>query len=147
MVQLRESRRIAIPVDEAFDYTANFVNVQDWDPGIAASAKASNGPVGLGSKFDVLVKFGAREIPMVYEITAFDPPNRVVLTGTGGALTAVDEIRFTAVAGGTQVDYTADLRFSGLMRLFVPFMGGVLRKVGEKALDGLESRLGKLETA
>jgi carbon monoxide dehydrogenase subunit G len=145
MVQLRETRLIAVPIDQAFDYTANFANLQEWDPGIAASARTSKGPVGLGSRFDVLATFGSRQIPMVYEITEFDGPHRVVLEGTGGALTAIDEIRFTAVDGGTQVDYTADLEFSGLMRLFVPFLGGVMRRVGEKALDGLESRLGKLE--
>jgi len=147
MPQLRETRQLSVPIQEAFDYTADFANIENWDPGVAESANTSSGDIGLGSTFDVMVKFGSRETPMTYTITEFDPPNRVVLTGVGESLTAIDDIRFSAIPGGTQVDYTADLEFSGVMRLIVPFMGGVLRKVGVKALDGLENRLGKLEAA
>jgi len=145
VTQLRESRLVAVPVEDAFDYTADFANIENWDPGVASSAPTTEGTIGLGTRFDLMVKFGSRETPMTYEITEYDRPNRVVLRGVGDKLTAIDDIRFAAVGGGTRVDYTADLEFSGLMRLLVPFMGGTLRKVGTKALDGLESRLGKLE--
>ena len=147
MTQLRETRLVAVPIEEAFDYTADFANIENWDPGVAASARVGNGPVGLGSIFDLMVVFGSKQTPMRYEITEYDPPNRVVLSGSGQRITAVDDIRFRSVEGGTQIDYTADLEFSGVMRAVAPLLGGVLRKVGTKALDGLEVELGKLTVA
>jgi hypothetical protein len=90
-----------------------------------------------------MVKFGASTSPMRYEITAYEPPSRVVLVGTGDKVDAVDEIRFTAVDGRTRIDYTADLDFKGILRFVAPVARGTMRKVGEKALDGLVEALGR----
>ena len=78
---------------------------------------------------------------MVYTITEFDPPNRVVLVGQGSTLTAVDEITFAAVPQGTAIRYTADLAFKGIGRLIEPFLGSVLKGVGRKAVEGLSAAL------
>ena len=147
MTQLRESRLVAVPIKEAFNYTADFANIENWDPGVATSVKVGNGPVALGSTFDLEVVFGSKQSSMRYEITEYDPPTRVVLTGSGQRIAAVDDIRFTSVDGGTRIDYTADLEFSGVMQVVAPLLGGVLRKVGTKALDGLQAELGKLTVA
>ncbi len=145
MTQLRETRRVVTPIEETFAYTSDFGNLAEWDPGIAASSRIGEGEIGVGSKFNVLVSFGSRETPMVYEMTSYEPPHRIVLRGTGRALTAVDDIRFTSIEEGTQIDYQAELEFSGFMRLLVPLMGPMLRNVGKKALDGLAAKLGSAE--
>ena len=144
MAQLKETRRVAASVEEAFDYTADFNNIQNWDPGVAASRRVDEGELEVGSTFDLMVLFGSRQAPMTYTITHYEPHQRVVLEGTGKTLTAIDDIRFAAVAGGTEISYTADLEFKGLMRFVAPFIGGTLDKVGKKALDGLATKLGPL---
>ena len=80
--------------EDAFAYTADFANIEDWDPGVAASAQIGDDPIGIGTAFDVLVAYGSRRIPMVYTIAEYDPPRRVVLIGEGSTLTAVDTIEF-----------------------------------------------------
>ncbi len=141
MTRLTEQTTAPISIDKAFAYTADFNHVQDWDPGVAESAQIGEGPVGEGTEFDVLVAFGARRIPMVYTITEFDPPNRMVLVGKGSALTAVDEITFSEIPQGTAITFTTDLTFKGMGRLFAPFMGGVLKGVVKKAVEGLATAL------
>lgn len=141
MTRLSEQIITRIPVEEAFAYTADFNNIQEWDPGIAESAQIGEAPVGLGTRFDLLVAFGNRRIPMVYTITEFDPPNRVVLVGQGSSLTAVDEITFAAVPQGTAIRYTADLAFKGLARFIEPFLGSLLKGVGRQAVEGLSAAL------
>ena len=141
MTRLSEQIITRTPVEEAFAYTADFNNIQEWDPGISESAQIGEGPVGLGTRFDLLVAFGSRRIPMVYTITEFDPPNRVVLVGQGSTLTAVDEITFAAVPQGTAIRYTADLAFKGFGRFIEPFLGNVLKRVGRKAVEGLSAAL------
>ena len=145
MAQLIETRRVAAPLEEAFNYTADFTNIENWDPGVATSKRLDEGDLEVGSTFDVMVLFGSRQSPMTYTITHYEPHHRVVLEGTGKTLTAVDDIRFTTIDGGTEVSYTADLEFKGIMSFAAPFLGSTLDKVGKKALDGLASQLGPLE--
>lgn len=144
MVRLHETRLIERPIAEVFEYTADFRNIENWDPGVSASRRVDEGRLGVGSRFELMVSFGASEIPMTYEMTAFEPNERVVLVGKGDKIEAVDEIRFEDKgAGTTLVDYTADLSFSNFVRYVAPLMGPVFKKVGEKALDGLVEALRK----
>lgn len=141
MTRLREQITTPTPLERAFAYTADFSNIQDWDPGVAESTQIGEGPVGQGTRFEVLLAFGARRIPTVYTITEFDRPNRVVLVGEGSALTAVDEITFEPRNGETVVTYTADLQWKGAMRFVAPLMGSILTQVGRNAVEGLAAAL------
>lgn len=141
MTRLREQIITNTPVEEAFAYTADFNNIENWDPGVSESAQIGTCPVGKGTQFNLLVKFGSRRLPMVYTITEFDPPNRVVLVGEGSTLTAVDEITFARVPQGTAVTYTADLTFKGITRFVAPFLQGAFKGVGRKAVEGLSVAL------
>ena len=84
---------------------------------------------------------------MDYEITVLEPSSRVVLTGTGSGVQAVDDIRFEATATGTRIDYTADIRLTGLMRLAGPFAGGAFAKIARDARDGMKRALDQLASA
>jgi carbon monoxide dehydrogenase subunit G len=142
IVRLEETRFVDRPLEEVFDYTADFGNIVAWDPGVISSQRTDSGPVEIGSTFEVEVKFGSSAMPMTYEIAEFDRPDRVVLIGRGKSLVAVDDIRFSRADNLTRIDYTADLDFRGWMALVAPLIPGRLRKVGEKALDGLAGVLG-----
>lgn len=137
-MKLHETRLIDRPKEEVFEYTADFSNIEEWDPGIASSRKLTDGPVGVGTEYEVMVSFGAQRLPMVYEITEYQPNDRVVLVGRGETLEAVDEIIFEARGiEQTLVDYTADLKFQNFIKYVAPLMSPVLKRVGERAVDGL----------
>lgn len=141
MTRLREKITTPTPIDVAFEYTADFDNIEDWDPGVAESSRIGEAEVGLGAQFDVVATFKSRRIPMVYTITEYDPPRRVVLLGKSDVLTAVDEIVFSEEERGTAITYTADLRFRGIAAWFVPFMRKALTQIGVDAVAGLERAL------
>jgi len=140
-VRLHEQRTVASPQSEVFAYAADFSNIGDWDPGVVASSKMTDGPVGVGTRYQLEVKFVTGMIPMVYEITAYEPDTRVVLVGSSTKLHAVDEIRFAGDGPTTLIDYTADLTFLSFFRYLVPVMGPALKKVGTRAVDGLAKAL------
>lgn len=140
-MKLQEQRWVERPIEEAFEYTADFANIESWDPGVKTSKKIGDGPVGVGTQYELDVTFGSATIPMVYEITAYDAPKRVVLVGTGDKLEAIDEIRFSTKDNLTHIEYTADLTFSGPVRYVIPLLSSALRRVGTKALDGLADSL------
>jgi hypothetical protein len=140
-VRLVERRWVTRPQPEAFEYTADFSNIEDWDPGVVASRKVTDGPIGVGTRFELEVKFGVGTTPMTYEITVYQPDHRVVLVGDGGKLHAVDEITFASHDNMTVIDYTADLTFRNFFRFIRPLMRPILRRVGKDALDGLAKAL------
>ena len=141
-MRLHETRMIRRPISEVFDFTADFANSQEWDPGVESSLQVGDGPVGVGSRFDLITRFGPARTPMTYTIEEYERDRRVVLTGHGGSVQAVDTIMFEERSGGTWVDYTADLTFDNWIRWVQPLMTPIVgRVVGKKALDGLVETL------
>ena len=141
MTKLHERIQTALSIDETFAFIADFANSSQWDPGVATSERIDAGPVGLGARYRLGVRLAGRVAPMEYRITTFEPPTRVILTGEGSNVSAVDEIRFEATPAGTTIDYTADIRLGGWMRLIQPFVGGSFKKVAKDALGGMQRAL------
>ena len=139
MVVLREELDVDVPVEEAFAFVGDFANAQGWDPGVESSRNATGSPIGVGTRYDLIVIFGDRRLPMTYEVTVFDPPHRVVLKGTGSTVTAVDDIRFDPTASGTRIRYTADLRLKGAARVAEPLFRGRFHETGRRAMAGMAS--------
>ena len=141
MTRLHERIQTTLPIEAAFDYVADFANAQEWDPGVATARRIDAGPVAVGARYDLGVRMGGRVAPMVYRITQLDRPRRVVLVGAGSNVQAVDDIRFERSGNGTVIDYTADIRLGGLLRLVQPFLGGSFAKIARDAASGMERTL------
>ena len=141
---IRQRIQTTLPVDDAFSFVADFANSAIWDPGTVTSKRIDAGPVGEGARYQLGVKIGGRTAPMEYRITTFDPPRRVVLRGEGSNVTAVDDIRFEGSPTGTTIDYTADIRLTGLLRLVQPFAGRAFAAIGRDAAAGMEKTLAEL---
>jgi len=142
MTRLHEEIEVARPIEEAFDYVADFAKCAEWDPGIAEGRRVGEGPIGVGSRFEVVADFNGRRMPLTYEITEFERPRRVVLAGEGSTFRGLDEIGFAAApSGGTRITYAADIRLKGLLAIAEPFMKGRFAEMGRKAVAGLKARL------
>jgi NAD(P)-dependent dehydrogenase (short-subunit alcohol dehydrogenase family)/carbon monoxide dehydrogenase subunit G len=141
MIRLRETIEVARPIDEVFSYVSNFSNAAQWDPGVADSRKASTGTIGIGTAFELRVRFGPRSIPMTYVVREYDPPKRVLLEGKGGSVHALDDIGFAATPRGTRITYTADISLLAAFSIVEPLLKGVLDSVGKKAVWGLHAAL------
>jgi len=94
MPLLQETLEIDRPLEDVFAFVGDFANTKHWDPGVADSRQVTEGAVTVGTRYAVEVVFNGRRLPMTYEVTEWDPPNRVVLHGEGSTVTAVDDIRF-----------------------------------------------------
>ncbi len=141
MTRLHEIIETALPIEDAFAFIADFANSRHWDPGVATSERIDAGPVELGARYRLGVRTRGRVAPMEYRITTLEAPRRVVLTGEGSNVFAVDEIRFEPTGNGTRIDYTADIRLGGWMRLVQPFAGGAFEKLAKDAVGGMQRAL------
>jgi len=141
VTKLTERIETRLGPEAAFAFVADFANSTHWDPGVASSDRIDAGPVGVGARYRLGVRLGGRIAPMDYRITVFEPSSRVVLVGEGSGVSAVDEIRFEPLGTGTRIDYTADIRLGGLLRLVQPLLGGQFAKIGRDALAGMRTAL------
>ena len=143
MIHIEETRDINRPIDEVFAYVADFSTVSHWDPGVVAASRLEDGEIGVGSTFAVTVTFGGRELPLVYEITRYEPSSLVVLETTSSRFDGVDTIHFEPIdEAATRVTYEADFVFKGFMRLIGPLLTTTFTRIGAKAMDGLKATLG-----
>lgn len=144
MTVLRERIETTLPIDDAFAFVADFANTPRWDPGTATAERLDAGPVEVGARYLLGVRMAGRVAPMEYRIVTFEPPHRVVLRGEGSGVSATDDIRFQETPAGTAVDYTADIRLEGLLRLVQPFAGRAFTAIGRNAAAGMRRALADL---
>src|SRR5207245_1721743 len=100
-----------------------------------------DGSVGIGSEFDLVVRFAGRDVPLRYVIVAHEPPSRVVLEARRPRFVSRDTITVEPAAGGSRVHYDATLAFPGLGRLVDPLMQVVFNRICARATAGLQAAL------
>ncbi len=127
--------------EAAFSYLADFSHSATWDPGVLEASRLEEGPVREGSRFALVASFARRRVPLVYAVTSFDPPRRVVFTAENGLFRSLDTISVAADANGTQVTYDALLQPRGALRLLDWALALIFRGVGDRARDGLRRAL------
>jgi len=147
MARLHEIVLTPLPVERAFAYVANFANSSRWDPNTASSESLGDPTPRVGARYQLGVRLASRVVPMEYRIAALSPNKRVVLTGTGSGVETVDDIRFERTPDGTRVEYGADLRLHGWLRLLAPLAERAFAAVGRNARDGLQRALDEMAQA
>jgi len=130
------------PVD-AFEFMASFENVAAWDPGVVEAQRIGISELGVGSRFLVVVSSAGRRLPLVYRITEFEPPRRVLLVAETAALRSVDEITVEPTPSGATVTYDAKLVLLGPLRLFNPALALIFNPIGNRAAAGLRREVQK----
>jgi len=136
---------VAASPEAAFDYVADFSRAQEWDPGIPSARRLDDDPIGVGSRFELLSRFGSTEQLITYEVTGFDRPRSVTFVGDGKNFNGTDTISFAPnEAGGTRVTYVADLGLKGVAALALPFIRGRLDAMSDDAVAGLKAALDRL---
>jgi carbon monoxide dehydrogenase subunit G len=135
--------RIAAPPEATFAYVSDFRHAT-WDPRVSSARRVgSDGPIGVGTSFVLAspLPIGSIEFHYTitaYDITAYDPPHRVVLTGSTWFARYTDDISCRPDgSGGTSMEYQAKFDLRGLLGLGEPIMQWLFRRVGNDATRGI----------
>ena len=131
----------ALPQAEAFAYMADFANAPLWDPSVSEARRVGDARIGIGSAFELVARFGGRDVPLRYEIVGYDSPRRVVLEARRPGFVSKDTITVEPAGEGSVVNYDATLAFGGVGRLFDPVMQRIFNRVGARATLGIQTAL------
>jgi Polyketide cyclase / dehydrase and lipid transport len=134
------------PAPETFGYLATFSHAAQWDPGVLAGEQLDQGPVGVGTRFRLVVPFLGRRLPLIYQVTGHIPDREVVLDARSRLLRATDRIIVAPDRAGSSVSYQADVTLRGPLRLLDPLLRRGFRAVGERAAAGLARALSAPDT-
>jgi hypothetical protein len=130
-----------LPHDAAFGYMADFANARHWDPSVSEARRVDEASLGLGSAFDLVARFGGRDVPLRYEIVEYDAPRLVTLEARRPAFVSRDTITVEPAGSGSVVLYDATLAFGRLGRLLDPVMQRIFDRIGARATRGLQAAL------
>lgn len=128
--------------ERAFAYLSDFRTVAEWDPGVVRSERIDEGPLRVGSLFDVTVRVLGRELTLRYEVIELDPARRIVLEAEGSGLRSYDVIRVLPDGGGARVEYDAELTLGGPLRALDPALQLAFDRIGRDAAQGMARALG-----
>lgn len=141
MISLQESITVERPIDECFDYAADFRTTPEWDATAFKARKLTDGPVGLGSRFAVRCRLPIGSVELLYTITEFEPPKLVTLQAESWLFEAVDSIQLQSDGERTHIEYTADFSYRMPFAMFESLLASGMRAMGRKALRGLQQAL------
>ncbi|VFQ42743.1 SDR family NAD(P)-dependent oxidoreductase [Desulfoluna butyratoxydans] len=141
MIEITKAIAVRRPINEAFRVVSDFSFIEQWDPGVVSSQKVSDGPVGVGTAFALSLRYGIFSMRMVYTITEYHPPFRVVLKGTGDSFAVTDTIKMTESGSRTTVTYTARFDLPDMPPRLAPVVRPLLERIARAAMDGMKTAL------
>ena len=119
---------------------ADFANARDWDPSVSEARRVGEAPIGIGSAFDLVARFGGRTFR-----SATRSSNTTHHDASCSRRSVRDSSRGTpsrsSLTGGSVVHYDATLAFGGLGRLLDPIMQRIFNRVGARATLGMQTAL------
>jgi hypothetical protein len=149
MARIIETFPVPVPPATAFTYVADFTNTREWDPMIEAATRRDDGPLRIGSAFEVALRMGSRTIPLVYTITELRPDEKVVLETSGSWYRGRDDVRIRDADdghGGSEVRWDATFALRGPLMLLEPLLAVGFRRTAKLAVAGLRAALTALPT-
>ena len=113
---------IARPIAEVFAFLADGENDKKFSKRIVEIRKTTDGPVGVGTRYDSKAKDGGMTMDHTFELTEFDAPSRIRWKELTKHPVTISEGGYDleAVDGGTKVTFFNELVDSGFGKLIGP---------------------------
>jgi hypothetical protein len=146
MARYQTTIESALSPAEAFAYMADFSNARHWDPSVETASQLHGGPVGPGTEFHLVVRFGGRRVALHYTIVSFDEPRSFVVEARQPSFVSRDTVTVATPGDasqqqGSRVHYDAALDFRGVGRVLEPILQLLFNRTGAKAAAGMRAAL------
>ena len=143
MITVTGTVHSALEPARAFDYLSAFEHTPEWDPGTPVVNKLSEGPVAVGHRYHAEAEFRGKRQALTYEVTELTA-RRITLRGENKSVISVDTINVSPDGTGSKVEYTAEFRLKGMLKLADPFVRAAFRSLADPAMDGMKKTLDSL---
>lgn len=129
---------IARSAEDVFDYWVDLAREPEWNPKARRVEKVSDGPIGLGTRFEGEYLKGDT---MTIEYVRFERPLAWATVGRSPRLDVKGEGRISASEDGVHLVMRMELSPKGALRLLLPILGGFMRRQQERNLAAIKQAL------
>jgi len=141
MIRTEKTIVIKRPVEDVFNYMAEFENDMEWRSELAEIRRTTEFGRNAGARYEQRLTWGGGEAMTDFEITDFKPYRHIEFRGTSGDVQAHGIYDFEAEDGTTRVKVAAEVQVSGALKLSEPLIEQALSKQGASDLDHLKDIL------
>ncbi|MEV6114165.1 SRPBCC family protein [Streptomyces sp. NPDC052109] len=108
---------------EVWAYLSDPAHLPEWQRSAVSVEEMDDGPFGLGSRIRVTRIVRGRDMPMVMQVTEFEPPHAWSVRGIDGAVRGRVHGEVTPLPDGrTRVTVDLDFEAHGIGRLLLPLV-------------------------
>jgi uncharacterized membrane protein len=129
---------IARSAEDVFDYWVDLAREPEWNPKARQVEKLTDGPVGLGTRFEGEYLKGDT---MTIEYVRFERPLAWATVGRSPRLDVKGEGRISDREDGVRLVMRMELSPKGALRLLLPILGGFMRRQQERNLAAIKHAL------
>jgi uncharacterized membrane protein len=120
--------RIQRPVEDVYAYTSAVDTMPEWRGDVSEAEQLTDGPLGIGTRIRAGGKVLGRPIGLAVEVTELEPGARFGYRPVSGPLRTHNVYAFEPDAGGTVVTLTDEIELDGILGLFEPLLGAMVRR-------------------
>jgi len=108
------------PIQDVFAFITDHANDKYWKPFVTESRKVSAGPIGVGTRFEIVtVAWGYRRSGEV-EILEYEPERMFKYRGHDRHFPFIGQIMFSKVSSGTHIHGHVKFEAQGFWKLLAP---------------------------
>lgn len=135
---VRSSVVIGRPVSQVYSYVLDLPsNGPEWAPDLESVQKATEGPIGAGTRFEQLQKVMGRSRTTYLTFTDVDPERRIDAAAELGPMSPTASLSFEQADDGTRVSVAGEGNPKGAFKLLTP----IFARVGQRMWDARLARL------
>lgn len=142
MKRIEKQATVPAPPEAVFDYLADLDNLAEWQPGVESVERTTDGPIGAGSRAQVVQNVMGRRITAPLEITEYERPHRLAIESKVSGIEARVLLALRAGdaetdAAATELDFAMEIRGSG----FSSFLESVVANGAATEVDASLQRI------
>jgi carbon monoxide dehydrogenase subunit G len=134
MTTITQSVTVNRPVDEVWNFISNFENTPRWSQGVLEARQTSDGPLGVGSTLQMVVKAFGRRRTADYLVTEYEPNHGFAFEVTSGPMTSRARYSVEPAGAGTRLTASGEAEATGLYKLLAPLLVRTVRRHSEADL-------------
>ena len=138
MPTITQSVTVNRPVEEVWDFIGSFENTTRWSRGVLEARQTSDGPLGVGSTLQTVVKAFGRRRTADYQVTEYEPNRAFAFEVTSGPMTSRARYSVEPAGAGTRLTASGEAQATGLYKLLAPVLVRILERHSQDDLTNVK---------
>lgn len=135
------NEHIARSPQDVFEVLSNPTKATEFLDNITGSRKLTDGPIAVGTMFREIRLVDGKEASADLLVSAYEPNTHVGISTEAEGIKVEYHYHLSPEGGGTRLTWTCELQASGLRKMILPMVAGIMKKEDGDHLRRLKTYL------